>query len=187
MNWKINYWTLIAAIMAGSFIISYMNNTTKAVKWRQQITQIDKNVDTVLDILTAETNCDTAQLTIPPNDALKRLIAYTGSMGAIRRFLTDNGQEGLLPVNLGSIIKMKLPKCETIQMFEAAPDGEINLYLTLEDAPDKNGETDRKMISAIFSTSNLARDTTGNLDEATAGGAAFYDFINPCPPICGDN
>ncbi|GEM_PF-4830933 len=185
MNWKINYWTLIAALMTGGFIISYMNNTTKAVKWRQQITQIDNNVDTVLDILTAETDCASDSITIPIGEAFSRIANFGKNMQEIREALKGTPAADLLPINLGqsALLQMKLPKCETIQMFEAAPDGNITLYLTLEDVPNEKGE---KMVSAIFAASDILTES-GELNQTKAGGATFFDFIEPCPPVCGED
>lgn len=187
MNWKINYWTLIAAIMAGSFLYSCMDTNAEAKsKWKKEITNIDQNVNKVLDLLKVETECDATNLTIPASEAVARMTAFMGKTGEIKRGLGK--KDTMLPDNLlGSIIMMKLPKCETLEMFEAAPEGETYLYLTVE-KDTTSANKDATMVSAIFSTSNFVK-LNGEFDKAKAkaGGATFFDFITPCPPACGGN
>jgi len=183
MNWKINYWTLIAAIMAGSFIFSCMDtNIAAQAKWKKQINQIDQNVDSVLDILTAETDCDTANITLPVGKAFQEISKFSLWSQQTRKVLKEAKRTDLLPVNFGTspFLLMKLPKCETIRMFEAAPEGEVNLYLTLADNPEKEGG---KMLSAVFATSNFISEQ-GEINETVAGGSTFFDFVSPCPPRC---
>jgi len=175
MNWRINYWTLI--------VFSCMDtNTAAQAKWKKQINQIDQNVDTVLDILTAETNCDTANITIPIGKAFQGISSFSYWMKEVKQALEKADRADLLPVNMGNnpFLWMNLPKCETIRMLEAAPEGEVKLYLTLEDVPDNKGE---KMISAIFATSNFLTNE-GEINQTVAGGTNYFDFISPCPPTC---
>lgn len=185
MNWKINYWTLITFFLGGSLLFNVMRpQPEKKAKWKQQINQIDQNVDTVLDILTAETDCDTASITIPIGEAFQEISKFSLWSQETRKVLEHANRTDLLPINFGNspFLLMKLPKCETIRMFEAAPEGEVNLYLTLADNPEKKEE---KMLSAIFSTSNFLQ-TTGEIDEVKAGGSNFFDFVRPCPPTCDE-
>jgi len=186
MNWKINYWTAITAIMAGCLIYSCMDTEGgKQAKWKQQINQIDQNVEEVLGLLESKAECDDKPDTISASVALGRMIPFIGKMQAIEREVDatekTEGQKIQFPVNMG-FVGLKMPKCETLKIFEKAPDGNAYIILTLEQNPH---DTSEQVISAIISDRTII-DKNGKLDKELVAGASLFDFIRPCPPLCGD-
>ena len=181
MNWKFNYWTVIVVLMAGGFIFSCMDNDPQSAAkqtWRKQITQIDKNVEKVLSIMEAKENCNDLPDTISVATAGARILAYRVAMGAYGKELAKKNIK--VPVNFSNGY-MKLPKCETLKIFENDPDGEVYLYLTLEAVPK---QPDEQMLSVVFSN-ELLMEKDGNIDVKAGGRATVFDFVRPCPPSCG--
>ena len=175
MNWKINYWTFIAFFLGGSLLFNVMRpQPEKKAKWKKEITNIDNNVDKVLNLLEAKADCPSTPDTISAKEAIGRILPYMTEMMAIK-----NEENMKLPVNFG-LGYMKLPKCETLKMFEKVPDGNAYIYLTLEDDPK---DDKKKMISAVIGVTNIF-DENGQPDITSASKSSFFDFISPCPPIC---
>lgn len=188
MNWKINYWTLIAFFLGGSLLFNVMRpQAAKKAKWKKEITNIDKNVEEVLGILEGEADCDEKPDTIPPQEAINRMFPFINKMLEVRRGVNGDDSTKLkdkikLPYNL-SFVGLELRKCETLKIFEKDPDGNAYIILTLEE--DRDDKT-KQLISAIVSDKTVF-DKDGKLDIAMAERATFFDFIRPCPPICGDD
>lgn len=186
MNWKINYWTLITFFLGGSLLFNVMRpQPEKKAKWKKEITNIDQNVEEVLGILEGETKCDDSPDTISTQEAVNRMFPFISKMLQIRRGVNVDTSKLVnkvkLPYNL-SFVGLKMRKCETLKIFEKAPDDHAYIILTLEDNPK---DTSNQLISAIVSDRSIF-DEDGNLDVAKAGGATFFDFLHPCPPICED-
>ncbi|PHN05978.1 hypothetical protein [Flavilitoribacter nigricans] len=168
MNWKINYWTVLFAITALGFLI-------------YAFTRPD-----CPPVGSSPSVCYAPPDTLTPQEAINRLWPYTLFIENYKNTIEEIAKENPKLDSLVSDISnlnlryFHLPRCELNEMLRRRPDGDAYGYLMLEDDPRNPG---KKQISLMFYDKVLPPDI--NPESLDDDDGTFYDFINPCPTICG--
>lgn len=173
MNWKINYWTILFALIAIGWQVSC--NSSEA--------QSDATPEDTINLL---------QKSIIPNEIAK---ARIDSFRLYADLFTPYASisEDTSKTNVGEQIRQRqminpnirhfgIPRADLEAMATMPGADTVFAYLSIISDTTYRG-TGRQMIDLIF-YSGLVGSAPNTITPADGDGGTYYDFTNPCPTSC---